>query len=266
MALYARTMVEKLLQNGHGSLEGLKNILHRADTVRVTCLLRCLGLLKPETKRQVQLAIGAGTGERDIEAMHFHPSLEYMQEHEASPLLRAGKSLLLGGVVNYPSEVALVDADNAFSEHYRHLNERRDLPYKVLALNSLVSDALPEITERQARGEIRPITLISGFRVDQIMFTNVAGFFAGLIPTLADISELIMTIGAGHSLEQYEGREQLMAEMSGYLSRRGMSPVRLRLAFGESAKDRRENIAFGIGPISSYEILYCKLKKNRLMR
>lgn len=247
-----------------GSLGALEELLQRADSVRVINLLRFMGLLQDKgekTKLIYQFSMGAGRGTRDMDSMHYVPELvEYKS-------ITSGESFIKMQVIpSLPKEITLNDAGDELAEHYEKLNLQYIPNIKVLALNIYLEDAFAIMKQKVSNGEIQPYNMIVGFRIDHCMLPNVEIFFKSVSVVMAEVADLIITIGAGHSLEEFIGREAKLNEVAEWLEKRGLDVYRIRTAFGKTAEERRKNLTLGVGPISSYEILYCKLKKKLLLK
>lgn len=255
--------INKAMRGTNGALDPLSDPLLLTDTVRVTSLLRCMGLFTLQGDACCQLSIGAGSGSRDIEAMHYIPEIRTIEKRAA--LGASVRYISLKAIARYPAEIVLVDADEAFSEVYQRLNTAA-IPFRVVALNLLLNDALEQLPEKLDASGMKPFNVIAGFRIDHCMLPDVGDFFDRVAALMTDTADLIITIGAGHSLDEFIGRERKIGEIQAYLAGKGLTPVRIRLTSGDTPQERRRNLAFGLLPVASYEILYCKLKRKLLLR
>jgi len=264
---YVISAANKSVRDNAGSLWFLEDALQRADTVRVVNLLRGMGLLMFQSESCCQLSLGAGSGSRDLDAMHGIPEIRLV-EKKGSAMWggERAQSLVLKLVAAYPQAAVLIDADPGFAKHYQRLNENGSLPFRIMALNEKLDDALNLMPDKLNESGMSRFNMIVGFRIDHCMIPDVAAFFKQLVPVMAELADFVVTIGAGHGLNEFIGREEKIEEIHAYLKRKGLSPVRVRMSYGNTPEERRNNQAFGLNPIASYEILYCKLKRKLLTR
>jgi len=247
-----------------GSLRTLEDALQRADSVRVTNLLRFMGLLQDKGSRSkfiYQFSMGAGSGTRDIDSMHYIP--EIMLDKD---IVNGDSFIKMLVHPCLPAEITLNDAGNELAEHYEKLNTQFIPNIKILALNMYLDDAFDVVKGKLLSSEINLYNMFVGFRIDHCMLPDVAEFFKSVSIVMVDTADLILTIGAGHSLDEFKGREAKLNEIAQWLERKGLDVYRIRTAFGKTVEERRKNLTLGVGPIASYEILYCKLKKKLLLK
>jgi hypothetical protein len=90
--------------------------------------------------------------------------------------------------------------------------------------------------------------------------------FLELIGTVIDSNaDLMLTIGAGNKLSEFEGRLNCFDKLFAALTRIGLKPVRLLLHGRGSTQEQRGRPNFGQLAYTSYQILYCKLHRDRLL-
>lgn len=258
--------MERAVRESGDSLDKLIDKVQTADSTRTIHILRQLGLVTIDSGRVCQLSVGAGPGNRDIDAMHAVPKITISNEPNAVTSSQSSRQLLsLDTMTRHPREAVLIDNDEEFRDRYDFLNKSSSENMRLLALIDDLSTALEYLPEKLEALSMQKINMVVGFRIDHRMLPRVADFFRRLSDLIDNQSDLILTIGAGHSLDEFIGREKKLDEITTFLRRRNLKPVRVRLCVGNSPEARRTNPSFSIGPITSYEILYCKLKNSNLL-
>jgi hypothetical protein len=107
--------------------------------------------------------------------------------------------------------------------------------------------------------------LVVGLRIDHHMIPDAEKFLR-LIGTVIDSNaDLIFTIGAGNNVTEFEGRLSCFNKLFAALTRVGLKPVRLLLHGKGSTQEQRSRPNFGQLAYTSYQILYCKLQRDRMV-
>jgi hypothetical protein len=75
---------------------------------------------------------------------------------------------------------------------------------------------------------------------------------------------MLLTIGAGNNLAEFESRIRCFDALSKLLKSRGMEPIRIKLHGPGSSNDQRRLLNFGNLEYASYQILYCELLRKKL--
>ncbi|HED14289.1 MAG TPA: hypothetical protein ENI62_11670 [Gammaproteobacteria bacterium] len=247
-------IVKLFLKDGTSLLQGTQR-LQFADAMRTMQILRLLGLVTLSTPSARQLSFACGNADREIYGVHSTPRI--YRETGAG-------GLAFSTQWKAPQHIALIDNAPQFKNHFDMLNSsHRDWLY---AMNKGLNEALAELGGKinNTGHSFRPRNLVAGLRIDHLMFPDVAAFFASIAPLLQPASDLVITVGAGHTLEEFEGRINKIKEMSNYLSGLGLEPVRIKLYTGDTLQERRSGPNFGVLAYTTYEILYCRLRRRLL--
>lgn len=232
------------------------NIIQNVDTVRVLQVVKLLGLISIPANKIQQVSLGVGNGYRDLYGIHSVPCINKMQE---------GNSAVLNfnTLEKKAAHTVLVDSDPIYWDHFKVLNRKeRD---RVLALNTEAHQAMNTLKEKQQELGLGLRNLVVGLRIDHHMIPDAEKFLR-LIGTVIDSSaELIFTIGAGNNLTEFEGRLNCFDKLFATLIRLGLKPVRLLLHGSGSTQAQRSRPNFGQLAYTSYQILYCKLQRDRMI-
>lgn len=225
--------------------------LHAMDTMRSVQLLRALGLFTRPSTELAQLGLGCGEGNRDLLFMHLAPHIALSGE---------GKNRLYqpGTTRETAPDSVIVDADPMHQEDFQALEQDPEL--NVRAYNLPTLEALGKL-----RDEGRPArNLVTGFRIDHRMLPDVREFLTRLSPCLDDEADLIFTIGAGDTPQDFEGRTNTFRSLQQNLIQAGLQPLLLRLHGPGSPARQRQSLKVGNLGVSSYQILYCRLVREQL--
>ena len=239
----------------------LSDKLNGADTVRVIQTLKQLGLIRADTSTCRQLSLGAARGMRDVYSAHLYPRIESGFENTILAREPGAQTIKFSAIQAYVHDVVLVDSHPMYKAHYQAINEKSEA---IRTLHKDTYEALEDLSEQCANWKIQPRDLVLAFRIDHRMLPDVDRFLAGLGQVISDKADLILTIGAGHTLEDFQGRLDKIGEISAHLENRGMQPVRLQWCRGNSPREMREHPVFGTISITSFEILYCRLERALL--
>jgi hypothetical protein len=232
------------------------NIIQNVDTVRVLQVVKLLGLISTPASEIQQLSLGVGNGYRDLYGIHGEPCINKKQE---------GNSALLNfdTLEQQAAHTVLVDSDPIYYDHFEALN--REERGKVLALNTDADQAINTLKNKQQESGLDFRNLVVGLRIDHHMIPDAEKFLR-LIETVIDSkADLIFTIGAGNNLTEFEGRLNCFDKLFAALTRIGLKPVRLLLHGKGSTQEQRSRPNFGQLAYTSYQILYCKLQRDRMV-
>ena len=230
------------------------NVLQNADTVRVVQIIKLLGLLPPTAEHIHQLSLGVGNGYRDLYGVHITPKVTINEF--------SNKSYFFDTIERQAAHTVLIDNDAAQQHHFKQLNLRER--EKVLALNDDASESLEQLHKVQAQSQLKQRNLVVCLRIDHRMIPSSEKFLRQLSRVIAPEADLVMTIGAGHNLSEFEGRLHCFDNLVRLLTNLGHNPVTVILHRGGSLEDKRRTPAFGQLAYTSYQILYCRLKRGRL--
>ncbi|MCW9014352.1 MAG: hypothetical protein OQL06_11260 [Gammaproteobacteria bacterium] len=240
-------------------LNELQARVHRTDVVRSMQILRMMGLLSSNSSTQRQLSFAAGNANRELDGIHMNPVIR----RKVNILDNSNNMIVFGKSINRPENVVLIDNDPAFDELYTSFN--RNYSEWILALNENADSAMKKIPGLMNKKNWRPCNLVAGIRIDHEIIPDVVKYFTQLAPVLDTVSDFVISIGAGHSLKEFEGRINLMAALFEYLTKQGLEPVRIILHGSGNIEEQRNSPLFGCGPTTTYEILYCKIKTKKLV-
>ena len=235
--------------------------LNSGDAGRVIHTLKILGLIEADSTRYKQLSIGASNGMRDREAIHqmpiFRPLAEDDRRFTAKTRWKKLPPMQFGIHKATVEDIVLVDNNPKHKKHYEWLNTTEK--GRVLALNQDAGEALENLFARIEAGHVRPRDLVVLFRMEPVVMPDVDGFLDAVGDVIDEKADLVITIGAGESTEEFELRLRKMDEIAGSLLKRGMKPVRIKWYHGNTIEEQRNKPLFGSVGYASYEILYCKL-------
>jgi len=232
------------------------NIIQNVDTVRVLQVVKLLGLISTPASEVQQLSLGVGNGYRDLYGIHGVPCISKKQE---------GTSAILDfdTLDQQAAHTVLVDSDPTYGNHFEALN--RDECGRVLALNIEAEQAIKILKSKQQGLDLSLRNFVVGLRIDHNMIPDAEKFLE-LIGTVIDSNaDLMLTIGAGNKLSEFEGRLNCFDKLFAALTRIGLKPVRLLLHGRGSTQEQRGRPNFGQLAYTSYQILYCKLHRDRLL-
>tara|TARA_B100000959_G_C14982773_1_gene624236 strand:- start:2332 stop:3471 length:1140 start_codon:yes stop_codon:yes gene_type:complete len=231
------------------------NHVGNLDTLRVMQVTRSLGLIavRPDSVRQ--LSLGAGNGYRDLYGIHAVPKITIQS-------LSKGDVFAFNVIDRVTANTVLIDNDPMLARHYDKLNA--DQGGKILAMNMDANRALQELQNKQQDLGLGSRNLVAGLRIDHRMIPD-AGEFLRLISAVIDSSaDMLLTIGAGNNLAEFESRIRCFDALSKLLKSRGMEPIRIKLHGPGSSNDQRRLLNFGNLEYASYQILYCELLRKKL--
>ncbi|NNL57486.1 MAG: hypothetical protein HKO71_07015 [Pseudomonadales bacterium] len=229
----------------------LQGKLHAMDTMRSIHLLKALGLLSRPADELYQIALGAGTGVRDAVFLHFSPSIKVNSIDSQQKYHFEVKSLSA-------AETIIADVDPHYKEFYERLNTNSNPHLRAYNMNT--AQALQQI-EKDVE---QRCNLVTGMRIDHRMFADLDEFFLRLWPCLDNDADLLLTIGAGDSVADFKGRLNAFQQTFSWLETASMQPLLFKLHGTGSPAEQRQSLISGNLRASSYQILYCKLEKNKL--
>jgi hypothetical protein len=232
------------------------NVIQNVDTIRVLQVVKLLGLISIHPSDIQQLSLGVGNGYRDLYGIHGVARI-------SKKLEGASTVLNFDMLEQQAAHTVLVDSDPIYNDHFEKLN--REEASRVLALNTEADQAIKVLEKKQLKLDLSLRNLVVGLRIDHHMIPD-AEKFLGLIATVIDSNaDLIFTIGAGNNLAEFEGRLNCFDKLFAALTKIGLKPVRLLLHGKGSSQEQRSRPNFGQLAYTSYQILYCKLQRDRIL-
>lgn len=244
----------KTVDQGDEALKLLDHKLHSIDAFRTIQILKALGLYTRESNDVTQLSLGVGSGSKDLTSVHLEPDLKTLSENIVD--FRVSQQ--------HAKDVILVDGDPQRNKLFEELSNNPDYP--IVAINDdafNVLSRLPDILKE--KGLCLRNTVIA-LRIDHRMIPDVKEFIRLITNSIDDVSDLIVTIGSGFNLDDYKGRTTVIQSMYDLLQRIGLDPVLLKLHGQGTLEEQWNKHAFGLKSMTTYQILYCKLKKNILIK
>jgi hypothetical protein len=233
--------------------------LNNADTVRTIQMLRLLGLLDLRSQNCRQLSLGAGFGRKDIYAVHAIPRMS-SNPNKDTPY--ENSELLFSTSSTNPAQITLIDNDKSLVDLYKNYNlGSNGSIHAILDDATHALDKLPALIDKKA---IKPFNMIIGIRVDHRMIAEIEDFFVKLTQVMEPQADFVISVGAGFSASEFEGRVNLISGIFDHLKDKGLDPVRIILHSGNTLKESRERPAFGYVAIATHEILYCRLHRDNL--
>ncbi|MDH5776760.1 MAG: hypothetical protein OEZ33_01010 [Gammaproteobacteria bacterium] len=253
---------EYLDKNKDKAINILQHKLLVADTLRCVQLLRELGFVLQDGKTSRQLAIGANTGVRDVDGTHAIPEIKTNKKSIISNI-HNDEDLVFNMIFVRPFHVVLIDAGSDVSQLYLKINEQ-DESNKILAINEEIEMGLNILKKSIDEKKTEKRTLITGYRIDHNMIPDVPKFFSQISMVIDDVTELILTIGAGNNAKEFEGRVRKFDEIFDFLRNCNLNPVRIKMHADGSMEQQRRSHLFGHFTLNSHEIIFCKLKRKIL--
>ena len=232
------------------------NVIQNIDTVRVLQVLKLLGLIATPAIENHQLSLGVGNGYRDLYGIHLSPRIT--REQEGSSV-----KLHFETLERQAAHTVLIDNDPIYKDHFETLNQREE--GRVLALNTGAEESLEVLENEQEESGLKQRNLVVCLRIDHHMIPNSQKFLQLIGRVIGSNADLIMTIGAGNNLTEFEGRLKCFDELFDSLTQMDLKPVRILLHGEGSPVEQRSRPNFGQIAYASYQVLYCKLDRDRMI-
>lgn len=226
--------------------------LHSADAFRTIQILRGLGLFLRSSENINQLSLGAGSAKKDIRSIHLTPKITFGPED----------TIHFNFIENNAQDIVIVDGDPSRKAEYTQMTENEELP--VFAINDDASEALKDLPNILNKNKLKRRNTVIGLRIDHRMIPDVGDFFRILAGSIADSTDLVITIGAGFDLDDFTGRTEVILELHDYLKSAGLAPLLIKLHGEGSIEEQWSRPSFGLNEIATYQILYCNLIKNKI--
>ena len=250
-----------IVSNGNHLMGQFFDKLNSADAIRTMETLRLLNLLPLATHKMKQLSFGVGNANKDLRSIHLIPSIN-KNEANLIALNSPPESFDFNVQLQKPENVILVDNHPEAKAYFDKLN--KDHNGTVNAVNKDAYQLLDDLAKEITSGTALPRDLLVSLRFDHLMLPNVDLFLDLAGKVIADEAHLIMSIGAGHTDDEFRGRIKTINELYNSLIKRKLKPVRIKLYRGKSVKEKRERPGLGAPQYATYEIIYCKLKKSNM--
>ena len=79
-------------------------------------------------------------------------------------------------------------------------------------------------------------------------------------------ADLVITMGSGFTVEDFQGRVDKIQEIFDYLNKLKLEPVLIKLHDQGDINRQRATNKFSKASLTTYQILHCKLKKKILSK
>lgn len=228
--------------------------LHSIDAFRTMQILRGMGLFLRPTGNINQLSLGAGSAKKDIRSIHLTPAL----------IAGPNNSITFSTIEENARHIVIIDGDPSRSAAYAQMNNNDALP--VFAINNDAIAALTELPQIQRKHGLALRNTVIGLRIDHRMIPDAEVFFEKLSDSIEETADLIITIGSGFDLDDFTGRVTVMQELHDHLKSAGLLPALIKLHGRGSIEEQRNSPSFGLRHITTYQILYCRLERDKLTR
>jgi len=161
-----------------------------------------------------------------------------------------------------PADIIITDNDPQREEQYKLLNELRT--NNLLALNKDTNEILENLPGIMKQHNMPPRNLVVALRIDHRMIPDAHRFLKLITMSIDSTADIIVTMGSGFNIDDFTGRTRALIELFTSLKDAGLAPVLIKLHGSGSLEQQRNTPSFGLSNITTYEILYCKLKKKKL--
>lgn len=244
----------KKSEAGNAYLKVIDYKMHSIDAFRTIQILRGLGLYTRESEDVTQLSLGVGSGSKDLNSVHLEPELKILPDNSMEFHV---KQL-------HAKDIVLVDGDPQRKELFNTMNDNQEYP--IVAINDSAFGALESMNDTLRERGLAPRNTVIALRIDHRMIPDVTEFFRLLVDSIDSVADLIVTIGSGFDMGDFTGRTEVIQNMYDFLKKIGLRPVLLKLHGKGTLEEQWGDHAFGLKNITTYQILYCKLKKGVLKK
>ena len=227
--------------------------LHSMDTVRTMQLLRSLNLITRKTSGFLQLALGAGSGTKDMLALHKTPAIKREE-------LRGEVVYSFNVNQEHVKHIVITDLEESYNALYESYNQQKTP--STFAISADMMDLLEELPNHNFKKR----NLVTAIRIDHRMIPDVPAFLGLLSKSIDDNCDLIMSMGAGNTEDEFRGRIEKLTEIFTALEFAKLQPVLLKMHEPGTLEEQHSSLRFGNPSNSTYQILYCSLRKKQLSK
>lgn len=227
-------------------LRRITNKTHVMDAMRTMQLLRILGLVSRPVPDFYQIGIGAAEGTRDALGLHLLPSIRQVSGGD-SPLLE------LSTEQEHLTDVIITEANPDYLDVFEELNN--DPSNNITAYNQ---DTLTVLRDLESTMQV-PRNLVTALRIDHRMIPDVPRFLGQLGKCVTNGCDFILSIGAGDTLNDFEGRIKCVNGLFTALDNAGMRPVLFKFHESGALKRQWNTLCYGNRRASTYQLLYCRI-------
>lgn len=240
-------------------VEKLSGRLHELDAVRTIQILRSLSLVNIRTSDIRQISFGAGTATKDIVSIHSSPNITQVSSGTSKE-----PALLFKMIPQRANNIIVSDNDPQRKDLYTQISDKKDS--NVIALNIDTYETLEILPSLIKNHEIGSRNFVVALRIDHRMLPNIELFFQKIYENMDDTADLIITMGSGHDISDFEGRVNKMSEIFKFLSNLKLKPTLIKLHGGGTLQEQQDSNSFSLSPITTFQILHCKLKIKMLKK
>lgn len=234
--------------------------LDQLDGVRTIQILRSLALITTETSNIRQISIGAGAATKDIVALHTLPKIIKKMDSANGQY-----SLHFSMFQQKTANIIVSDIDPQRKDFYKNLAHNKEYG-DVIGLNIDTYDALARLPALDKEKNIGTRNLFVALRIDHRMLPDIKEFFKLIYYGMDQTADLVITMGSGFTIEDFQGRVNKMQEALDYLNKLKLEPVLIKLHDQGDINTQRQTNKFSLASITTYQILHCKLKKKLLAK
>lgn len=240
------------------SIDRLSSPLHSLDAVRTIQILRSLSLVTVRTSEIRQISLGAGPANKDIYSIHALPRLKKRlnakneNTYDFKMIPQLAKNIVISD--NDPQRLGL----------YKTLNH--DKKQHITALNIDAYSALAKLAELNDTHNIGTRNFIVALRIDHRMLPDIPQLFKLITISMDQSADLIVTIGIGHTIDEFKGRIEKINEIFEFLKTIKLKPTLIKLHNDGTLEQQRNSNSFSLSSITTYQILHCKLKYKILKK
>ncbi|MEE8429245.1 MAG: hypothetical protein V3S33_07070 [Gammaproteobacteria bacterium] len=260
---YVADTVQRLLASGTISANQIVARLHIADAVRTIQILKLCSLVPIDGRLWRQLSLAAGPGSKDLAGIHIVPGMFSSDGAGNRATHTEPRYVRCSTEIVHPKNTVLIDNDSSVSATYRDYNESQ--PHKIIAMNQDFHNAITDLPGLLSDRKFGLRNVILAIRIDHLIIPDVAAFFSQLLPVIEPGAILIITMGSGNNLEEFQGRMTLMQKLHSYLLGKRMAPLHFQMHAGDDLEQHWRSPWFGIQSIATFEMLFCKLDKEKLL-
>jgi len=244
---------QHLEQYRNFSLKELNSLFfkfHTLDAVRTMQVLRRLGLVNIKTKDIRLLGLGVGSGIKELRSLHKIASMKVNK-------VGNDNCLTFHSIVELYHDVIIFESDPQIRESFKQMAIHPE--NRLVAINGDSIAGVESLDELLAERNLLPRNFISLLRIDHRMLPDVKRFLRAMLLQVERDADLVITIGQGHTLEQFQARMKKIREIFDILSEVGMKPVLIKLHTDKKLKGGVFQQVFGTREITTFQILHCKL-------
>lgn len=235
---------------------------HILDSIRTMQILRCLGLVSIKTEHIRILGLGTGGGDKEVWTMHVTPTINHVSLNKPIEGRDDKYALQFDIKTEYIKDAVIIDSDPQQKDKFKQM-ATIEKP-KIVCFNEYNDSALEQLPETQITRQMDSRNMVTAIRFDHRMFPEVDAFIKNVKASIADEADLIISIGSGHTIQEFKGRTEKIQEFFKSLTRLGMKPVIIKLHGKGALRKQWDSPNFGLPGTTTFQILYCRLIKSKI--